>query len=209
MGRGLPGAGGAARGGSRIPSAGSAIAGAGAKAGSRQGGRHAQCTGVRRKRAIPNTRLAIAEQLDKEYPSSTFLQRYWLPLIRAEVELRDGRGEKAVSILTVVEPLDAAVLNDDSVGELYPAYVRGQAYLAAGDGRLAVGEFQKLLDHSGLVLNSVLGALARLGCARGYARMGDAVKARAGYEDFFRVWKDGNAGIPVLQQARQEFRKIP
>jgi tetratricopeptide (TPR) repeat protein len=92
---------------------------------------------------------------------------------------------------------------------MYPAYVRGQAYLAAGKGSEAAAEFQKILDHSGIVWNCWTGALARLGLARAYQLSGDTPKARAAYQDFLTLWKDAEADIPMLQQAKAEHAKLP
>jgi DNA-binding winged helix-turn-helix (wHTH) protein/Tfp pilus assembly protein PilF len=152
--------------------------------------------------------LATAAQLDQEYPHSTFLQHYWLPLIRAQAELRKGHGEKAVSLLEAALPMDTGVLYDGLAGEAYPDYVRGEAYLASGDGNRAATEFQKILEHRGMALNSPLAALARLGSARAYARIGDKDKARAEHQEFLRLWKDGDAGIPALLQARAELQSL-
>jgi tetratricopeptide (TPR) repeat protein len=87
-------------------------------------------------------------------------------------------------------------------------YVRGKEYLKAGKGQLAAEEFQKLLDHRGIVLNFPLGALAHVGLARAYALAGDAAKAKAAYQDFFALWKDADPDIPVLQQAKAEFATL-
>ena len=92
---------------------------------------------------------------------------------------------------------------------IYPAYVRGYAYLGAGDGARAALEFQKLLDHPGMVLNFPLAPLARLGRARAYAGSGDPVKARAAYLDFLQFWHDADPGSPILKQAREEYAKLP
>jgi Tfp pilus assembly protein PilF len=86
--------------------------------------------------------------------------------------------------------------------------VRGYAYLGAGDGSRAASEFQKLVDHSGIVLNFPLAPLARLGRARAYARSGDAVKARAAYLDFLQIWHDADPDSPVVKQAREEYAKL-
>jgi tetratricopeptide (TPR) repeat protein len=149
-----------------------------------------------------------AEQLDQRYPSSTFIQKYWLPVIGAVVELRQDRGAKAVSLLSAVEPLDSAAPDEFSISTLYPAYVRGQSYLAAGDGGKAAAEFQKLIDHPGMVLNFPLGAMARLGQARAYALSRDSVKARDAYRDFFQLWRDADPGLPILKRAKMEYTAL-
>jgi hypothetical protein len=92
---------------------------------------------------------------------------------------------------------------------LYPVYLRGEAYLAAGSGSQAAAEFQKILSHRGIVLNEPIGALAHLGLGRAYALSGDQAKARAAYQDFLSLWKDGDSDIPIFKQAKAEFSKLP
>jgi eukaryotic-like serine/threonine-protein kinase len=92
-------------------------------------------------------------------------------------------------------------------GNLYPAYLRGQSYLAAHQGKEAAAEFQKLLDHRGMVANFPTGALAHLGVARAYALSGDTAKAKTAYQDFFALWKDADPNIPILKEAKAEYAK--
>jgi tetratricopeptide (TPR) repeat protein len=87
-------------------------------------------------------------------------------------------------------------------------YLRGEAYLMLGDGNAATAEFQKFIDHRGLVMNFPLGALARLGLARAYAMQGDTVKAKAAYQDFLTLWKDADPDIPILLAAKAEYAKL-
>jgi tetratricopeptide (TPR) repeat protein len=94
------------------------------------------------------------------------------------------------------------------IGNLYPVYVRGQAYLAARNGAAAAGEFQKILDHRGIVLNLPLGALAHLQLGRAYALSGDTAKARSAYQDFLTLWKDADPDIPILKEAKAEYAKL-
>ncbi len=94
------------------------------------------------------------------------------------------------------------------LGSLYPAYLRGQAYLAAHQGKEAVAEFQKLLDHRSIVNNFPLGALAHLQLGRGYAISGDTAKAKSAYQDFFTLWKDADPDIPILKEAKAEYAKL-
>jgi eukaryotic-like serine/threonine-protein kinase len=91
---------------------------------------------------------------------------------------------------------------------LYPVYVRGLAYLTAKQSVAAAGEFQKVVDHPGLVQNEPIGALAHLGLGRAYVLSGDAGKARAAYQEFFALWKDADSDIPILNQARAEYAKL-
>src|ERR1700759_5451330 len=91
---------------------------------------------------------------------------------------------------------------------MFPVFVRGEAYLAARRGSEAVAEFQKILDHRGLVLNQPIGALAHLGLARAFVLQGDIPRAKAAYQDFLTLWKDADPDIPVLQQAKAEYGKL-
>ena len=96
-----------------------------------------------------------------------------------------------------------------SFNGLYPAYIRGLAYLQLGEGRLAAAEFQKLVDHMGLVGIDVIGALAHLQIARAQKMMGDEASARKWYADFLNLWKDADPDIPILKEARAEFARLP
>jgi eukaryotic-like serine/threonine-protein kinase len=91
---------------------------------------------------------------------------------------------------------------------MFPVFLRGEAYLASRQGGKAAAEFQKILDHRGLVLNQPIGALAHLGNGRAYVVQGDIVKAKAAYQDFLALWKDADPNIPVLQQAKTEYAKL-
>jgi len=150
----------------------------------------------------------LAAGLNKQYPQGSFVQKFWLPLVRGEVALQQHDGTKAAESLAAAEPLDPSVFGGFSVSPLYPAYVRGQAYLLAGDGARAGEQFRNLIDHRGMVLNSPLAALAFLGQARAYAltqRMADAGQS---YQQFFRLWKDADPQTPVLRQARLEAKRL-
>jgi eukaryotic-like serine/threonine-protein kinase len=132
------------------------------------------------------------------------LNGYWLPTIRAAIALDGKHPEKAMELLKVAlayelgEPSPGAEVG----GTLYPAYVRGEAYLAAGQGQQAAAEFQKLIDHPGIVQNFVLGALAHLQLGRARALSGDKEGARKNYQDFFALWKDADPDIPILKEAK-------
>jgi tetratricopeptide (TPR) repeat protein/predicted Ser/Thr protein kinase len=144
----------------------------------------------------------MAADLAKTNPSNTLLNFYWLPTIRAAIELHRNNPGNAFEIL---QPAASYELGGTSI---YPAYVRAEAHLRAQKGKEAAAEYQKLLDHPGIVSNSVTGALARLGLARAYALQGDTAKARAAYQDFLTLWKDADADIPILQQAKAEYAKL-
>jgi tetratricopeptide (TPR) repeat protein len=151
---------------------------------------------------------ALADELEKTNPLNTVLKVYWLPTIRAAVELNAGNPSQTLVSLEAAAPYDLGSPPPTSTGTLYPPYLRGQAQLAAHSGLAAVAEFQKLLDHPGIVINFSLGALAHLGMARGYAMAGDTAKARTKYQDFFNLWKDADPDIPILKEARTEFQKL-
>jgi eukaryotic-like serine/threonine-protein kinase len=147
----------------------------------------------------------LVDELNKRFPSDTLLQRYWLPNIRASIELFRKNPEGALAALQSV----SYELGNQGLGlSLFPAYVRGQAYLAAHRGKEAAIEFQKLLDHRSIVMNSPLGVLAHLGVARAYTMQGDTAKARTAYQDFFALWKDADPDIPILKQAKAEYAKL-
>jgi len=129
----------------------------------------------------------------------TLVQDYWLPTIRAAIEMNRSNPARAIELLQVTAPLE---LNNR--GGLYP----GQAYLRLQRGNEAAAEFQKLLDHRGLVGSSSQGALAHLGLARAYALQGDTAKARAKYQDCLMLWKDADPDIPVLIAAKAEYAKL-
>jgi eukaryotic-like serine/threonine-protein kinase len=145
---------------------------------------------------------SLAGELAKERPSDTYANVYWLPLVHATVELNRNNPGKAVEILQPVQAYDLANVRLQSV------YARGQTYLQLRKGNEAAAEFQKLFDHPGITLNSVIGALAHLQLGRAYATAGDNSKARAAYQDFFALWKDADPDIPILKQAKAEYAKL-
>jgi eukaryotic-like serine/threonine-protein kinase len=150
----------------------------------------------------------LATELDKQYPQGSFVQKFWLPLVRGEVALHQGDGSNAVDALSAAESLDPSIFSGFSVSPLYPTYVRGQAYLLAGDGARAAEQFRNLIDHRGMVLNSPLAALAFLGQARAYALAQRTAEAGQSYQQFFRLWKDADPQTPVLRQARLEAGRL-
>jgi tetratricopeptide (TPR) repeat protein len=149
----------------------------------------------------------LAGELDKSYPLSTLVQRYWLPCIRAGTALERKDPKRAIELLNEASPLDLSaptILTE----ELLPVYLRGEAYLMLHDGRGAAAEFQKFIDHRGLVGNFPWGALARLGLARAYAMEQDTAKARAAYQEFLTIWNDADPDIPILREAKAEYAKL-
>jgi serine/threonine protein kinase/tetratricopeptide (TPR) repeat protein len=149
----------------------------------------------------------LAAELDKSFPLGTLVQRYWLPCIRAGTALERKDPNRAIELLREASPLDLSAPTILTVG-LFPVYLRGEAYLMLHDGRGAAAEFQKFIDHRGLVGNYPWGALARLGLARAYALEGNTTKARAAYQDFLTLWKDADSDIPIYKQAKTEYAKL-
>ncbi len=151
----------------------------------------------------------VVEELEKDYPSDTVLKIYWLPAVKAAMELNANNSAQAVVFLEAAAPYELGQPPQLQLGTMYPAYIRGQAQLMAHNGAAAATEFQKFLDHPGITLNFPLGALAHLGLARAYALSGDTAKAKSAYNDFFALWKDADPDIPILIAARAEYAKLP
>ncbi len=150
----------------------------------------------------------IADGLAKDFPQNTPVQGYWLPSIRAAIAIGANDGRGALEALKSAAALELGQSQPFNLGMMYPVYLRGQAYLLAHEGENAASEFQKIIDHPGIVLNFPVGALARLGLARAYVLDGDVDKARAAYGDFLQLWKDADHDGAVLQQAKLEYAKL-
>jgi len=148
---------------------------------------------------------ALADELNKRFPSDTYLQRYWLPTIRSAIALARKNPAAAIASLQSVSYEFGA---PGTPGALYPVYYRGEAYLALHDGSQAAAEFQKILDRRGIVGTCPLGALAHLQIGRAYTMTGDKAKARTAYQDFLALWKDADPGIPILKEAKAEYAKL-
>jgi eukaryotic-like serine/threonine-protein kinase len=121
---------------------------------------------------------------------------------------RQGKASQAVDALNLVESLDWAAPEALEISTLLPPYSRGQAYLAADEGSKAGVQFQKLIDHPGMVVNFPLGALARLQIGRAYARQRATAKAKAAYQEFFALWKDADPDIPIFIDAKAEYANL-
>jgi|SRR5579862_8460590 len=150
--------------------------------------------------------LALADKLNQEFPVNTIQQSYWQPTIRAEIELSRNNSDKAIALLQTAAPYELG--GGTPIGGLYPVFVRGQAFLRERQGAQAAAEFQKLIDHRGIVQNLPLGALAHLYLGRAYVVGGDMARARAAYQDFLSLWKDADADIPILKEAKAEYAKL-
>ena len=151
---------------------------------------------------------ALADELNKRFPLNTVTQSFWLPAIRGQLEIDRKAASAAVEQLQAAAPYELGLSTQLNYSCIYPAYIRGQAYLAGGQGASAAAEFQKFLDHRGLVQNCPTGALAHLGLARAYVLERDNAKARAAYQDFLTLWKDADPNIPVLIAAKSEYAKL-
>jgi serine/threonine protein kinase/tetratricopeptide (TPR) repeat protein len=150
----------------------------------------------------------LAAELDTAFPVDTLVQRYWLPTIRAAVALQRKEPNQAIELLNPERTLDLGQPTNFSV-ILCPVYLRGESYLMLHDGKAAAVEFQKFIDHYGLVANFPWGALARLGLARAYTAEGETVKARAAaYQDFLTLWEDADPDIPIYKQAKAESANL-
>lgn len=146
----------------------------------------------------------MADSLRQRFPDHTLLNNYWLPCIQASIRLQRqtaGAGEP----LEAARPYELGGGRFTSGSTMYPVYLRGQAFLAAHKWADAAAEFQKIIDHRGLVWNFPLAALSRLQLARAYAGAGNAGRARQSYEDFLALWQNADPDVPVLRQAKSEF----
>jgi serine/threonine protein kinase/Tfp pilus assembly protein PilF len=162
---------------------------------------------------------SLAQDLEKRFPLDTQMQSLWLPVIRAQLALDKKNPTAALNTLQVATPIElGAIPFVINISCLYPVYVRGEAYFATGQGSAAAAEFQKILDHTGIVWNCWTGALAHLGVARANALQSrtsqgadaDAarVRALAAYKDFLTLWKDADPDIPILKEAKAEYAKL-
>jgi DNA-binding winged helix-turn-helix (wHTH) protein/Flp pilus assembly protein TadD len=152
--------------------------------------------------------MQLVSDLDKRFPQDTITQFNHLPTIRSAVELQNGNAAKAIQTLAAASPYELGITALDAGMSLYPVYMRGEAYLAAKQGSAAAAEFQKILDHPGVVQNELIGALAYLGQGRAYTLSGDTNRAHAAYQEFFALWKDADPNIPILREAKTEYAKL-
>jgi len=152
---------------------------------------------------------ALADKVAAEFDRDTMIQAYWLPTIRAAIAIDHGDAQKAIELLSTASEYELGEpVQWPSHGTLYPVYVRGDAYLRAGDGVRALTEFEKMIDHRGIVANLPLGALAHLQLGRAYKLAGNAGKAREAYAASLVVWLQADSDIPILKQAKAEYAKL-
>jgi serine/threonine protein kinase/tetratricopeptide (TPR) repeat protein len=153
----------------------------------------------------------LGEALSKEFPQDTIVQSGYVPMIRT-AEILGGKGgdgsERAIAALAPTATYELGNFVQTMNFALYPAYLRGQAYLVGKQGSAAVAEFQKILANPGVVLNEPITSLAHLGIGRGYTISGDKAKARTAYQDFFAIWKDADGDVPILKEARAEYGRL-
>jgi eukaryotic-like serine/threonine-protein kinase len=153
---------------------------------------------------------ALTDDLGKRFPEDTLVHFNYLPTLRARRAVNRGNPSEAIEGLRAAASYELGETTGSTYGwtALYPVYVRGEAYLAMHQGSEAAAEFQKILDHRGVVLYEPIGALSHLGLGRAYAMQGDAVKAKAAYHDFLELWKDADSDIPILIAAKAEYAKL-
>jgi hypothetical protein len=153
----------------------------------------------------------LADDLEKRFAEDTAVRFSYLPALRARLALNHGDPANAIELLQIAVPDELgspASSVSGSFGALYPIYVRGEAYLAAHQGAEAATEFQKILDHRGIVVGDPIGALAHLQIGRALALSGDKTKAKTAYQDFLTLWKDADPDIPILKQAKVEYARL-
>ena len=153
----------------------------------------------------------LASDLEKDFGEDTSVRYNHLPALRARLALNHGDPAKAIDLLEASRVYEMGVPRSSihgNFGALYPIYVRGEAYLAARRGREAAAEFQKVLGHRGIVCSDPIGAVAHLQLGRAYVLLGDNTKAKSAYGDFLALWKDADANIPILKDARAEYAKL-
>jgi serine/threonine protein kinase/tetratricopeptide (TPR) repeat protein len=143
---------------------------------------------------------SLAHDLNERFPGATFVRFVHLPTIHAALALRQGDAQKADESLGIVAPYELV--------NLLPVYVHGEAHLAAHEGMDAAAEYQKIVDHRGLVGNGFIGALAHLGLGRAYALAGDTAKAKTAYQTFLTLWQAADSDLPVLKQAKAEYTRL-
>ena len=146
----------------------------------------------------------LAEDLNRRFPEDTGVQFNYLPTLRAQLAINQGEAKKAIEVLEKAIPYELGkprVAIHANFGALYPVYVRGEAYAAMHNGAAAAAEFQKIVDHDGVVVNDPVRAVARLQIARAYSMVGDKDKARSAYQEFLMLWKDADSDVPALKEA--------
>ena len=150
----------------------------------------------------------IAANLAKQFPESSVVQFNYLPAIRAQIALDSGNPTRALEFLKAAHPYELGYPGQSILLNLYPVFVRGEAYLIARNGPAAAAEFHEILDHPGIAVNEAIAALAHLQLGRAQTVVGNKDKARTAYQDFLTLWKDADPDVPVLKQAKVEYAKL-
>jgi tetratricopeptide (TPR) repeat protein len=151
----------------------------------------------------------LSEQLSRDFPEDTLVRLVYVPTIKAQIAVSRHDSPKALELLKIASTDELGMPGDAEFSpSLYPVYVRGNAYLAAGKGSEAAAEFGKILKWPGVALNEPIAVLAYLDLARAYTLQGDRIKARGAYEGFLIQWKDADPDVPVLKQAKAEYAKL-
>jgi serine/threonine protein kinase/Flp pilus assembly protein TadD len=150
----------------------------------------------------------IADDLAKRFPQDTIVQSEYAAMIRAAIALQAGKSAKVIEALAPALPYELGAPTQALTLSLYPAYLRGEAFVAAHQSSSAAAEFQKIVDHPGVAQNEPIAALAHLGLARSYALFGDPAKAKTEYQNFLALWKNADPDIPILRQAKAEYAKL-
>jgi serine/threonine protein kinase/tetratricopeptide (TPR) repeat protein len=151
----------------------------------------------------------IAESIDREFEPDSHWRILWNPVAKASIALHRGDPEEAIKLLDIPAPVELGSYDIfPNATPMYPAYIRGEAYLRLHQGAQAAAEYQKILDHRGIVLNAPTAALSHLGLARAYALEGNTAKSKAAYQEFLTIWKDADSDIPIYQQAKSEYAKL-
>jgi hypothetical protein len=158
----------------------------------------------------------LADELERRFPEDTSVRFSYLPTLRALAALRSKDPSRALELLRPAATYEFGQpgiffygAGGVAFGAMYPTYVRGLAYLALHKAAEAAAEFQKILDHPGVVLEDPMGALARLQLARAWTMAGETGKAKTTYADVFRLWQDADSAIPVVSEARAEYARLP
>ena len=152
---------------------------------------------------------ALADDLAKRFPEDTVVQFNYLPTIHGQLAFSRNDHSRAIAALQSAASYELGIPGNSAfTAAVFPVYVRGEAYLEAHQGSEAAAEFQKILDHRGIVFNEPIGALAHLQLGRAYAMAGDTTKAKSAYQDFFTLWRDADPDIPILKEAKAEYAKL-
>ena len=154
---------------------------------------------------------ALANDLERRFPDDTEVKFAYLPVLRGVLALKHQAPSNAIELLQPAARYELGAPDSSIIGffgALYPSYVRGEAYLELHQGAQAAAEFQRILDHRGIVINDPIGALAHLQLGRALVLSGDKTKANAAYQDFLTLWKDADPDVPILKQAQAEYARL-